>query len=126
MFFPAGAWTQHDDCSRVFAQDIELALAKAGLSHKAAAILMDISEAQLSRQLSGHEQLSAWRLQRLPTAFHKELTMLQAERQGLFCISQVQMAQLVQSWQQMQEDWQALRRDVRAWVFGIGEKRGAA
>jgi hypothetical protein len=63
-------WTTHTLESKGAADDFRLALVDCGLSDKAAALSMGISEPQLSRQLAGLEMLSAWRMASLPPAFH--------------------------------------------------------
>lgn len=64
------AWVGHTDASREYAEDFPLALADIGLSQKAAAIVMGLTDQQLSRQLRGTEPLSAYRVCLLPAAFH--------------------------------------------------------
>ena len=81
MFLITG-WSAHTDDSRGLADDIESAFRACGLSHKAAAITMGISSAQLSRALAGHEHLSAWRLALLGAQFSRELAKLRLRRAG--------------------------------------------
>lgn len=57
---------------------ISLALDRAGISHKEAAILMGIDPAQWSRQLHGDGHISFQRLQKLPASFWREFLPLLA------------------------------------------------
>jgi len=52
------------------------ALGRARVSQKVAAAEMQIAEAQLSRQLSGVEHLSFWRMKAIPAPFWQELVLL--------------------------------------------------
>lgn len=61
-------------------QDVMDALDDAQIKHSAAAAFMEISEAQLSRQLAGQEHLSARRLGLLPPEFHMALIVRRARR----------------------------------------------
>lgn len=65
------------------AQLIARALDRAGLTVKAAASDMGISESLLARQLKGMEHLSWQRLNLLPDRFFYELLFLIAEARGL-------------------------------------------
>lgn len=62
---------------------ISLALSRAGLSQKEAALTMGISESLLARQLKGDEHLSWQRLSLLPDAFWLELLFVVAEARGV-------------------------------------------
>lgn len=62
---------------------IALAIARSGMSHKEAAIVMGITEAQLSRQLACLEHVSWQRLYRMPDAFWRVLLVVIAERRGV-------------------------------------------
>jgi hypothetical protein len=66
---------------------IVTALERAGLSQKAAAIEMGISEAQFTRQLRGQEHVSWQRLFKLPVAFWRELIVVMAEVKQLARVS---------------------------------------
>lgn len=70
--------------ARAYAADVALALQRAGLSRKEAALTMQIPESLLSEQLACADgrQLSASRLADLPAVFHDELDALRAERRG--------------------------------------------
>jgi hypothetical protein len=61
------------------------ALARAGISQKAAASDLGITQSQLSRQLTSPngEHLSFWRMASLPDAFWHELWLLMSEQRGL-------------------------------------------
>jgi hypothetical protein len=59
-------WLAHSADSKGMADDLRLALADCGMRDKEAAIVMGITEPQLSRQLAGLEMLSAWRMANLP------------------------------------------------------------
>lgn len=59
------------------------AIGRAGLSHKEAAGHLDITQSALSKQLSGLEHLSFWRMVSLPRAFWSELIPLIREFHGL-------------------------------------------
>lgn len=52
------------------------ALGRARVSQKVAAAEMQIAEPQLSRQLSGVEHLSFWRMKEIPAPFWQELVLL--------------------------------------------------
>jgi len=62
---------------------IGLALQRANLSQKEAALTMGISESLLARQLKGHEHLSWQRLCQLPDAFFLELLIVLAAHRGI-------------------------------------------
>lgn len=64
---------------------VKLALVRAGISQKQAALDMGLSDAQLSAQLADKEgeHLSWQRLQALPDAFFLELLILLAEHRGI-------------------------------------------
>jgi hypothetical protein len=79
-------WTAHTPDSKGFADDVRLALVDCGLSDKAAAIAMGISEPQLSRQFAGLEMLSAWRMASLPPAFHVALAKRRLARFGTYSV----------------------------------------
>ena len=64
-------------------QAVSVALARAGISQKAAALEMDINEGQFTRQLRGQEHLSWQRLFRLSDAFWLELVFVVAEMRGV-------------------------------------------
>ena len=66
MFAVAGAWAGHTDASRELAQDITAAI-DAHMKREAAASMMGIHPADLSRQLSGRDPLNLWRLTALPS-----------------------------------------------------------
>lgn len=51
-------------------------LGRAGLSQKAAAADLGITESALSKQLAGTEHLSFWRMCSLPREFWREMVML--------------------------------------------------
>jgi len=87
------AWVSHTDRSRELAQDVSRALEMAGLSRKAAAEDMGLTEPQLSRQLSGAEPLNLWRLCALGAAFDLALLRRRAARIGaaLFASEEVEM-----------------------------------
>lgn len=59
------------------------ALTRAGMSQKEAAITMEISEAQFTRQLRGQEHVSWQRLFTLPDGFWRELLIVLAEAKKL-------------------------------------------
>lgn len=61
------------------ADAILTALTRAGMSQKEAAITMDISEQQFTRQLRGQEHVSWQRLFRLSDRFWRELVIVLAE-----------------------------------------------
>jgi hypothetical protein len=63
------------------------ALGRAGVSQKRAASDLGITEGQLSRQLSGAEHLSFWRMRSLPPEFWQELLTLLCEYHEI-CIGQ--------------------------------------
>lgn len=65
------------------------ALGRAGLSQKQAAAEMGISEAQLSRQLAGTENLSFWKMHTLPPSFWEEVLTLIADYHDI-CLGQSQ------------------------------------
>jgi plasmid maintenance system antidote protein VapI len=62
---------------------VVLALARAGISQKSAALTMGIPEPQFSRQLKGQEHLSFQRLLKLNDDFWRELWVLLAIRRKL-------------------------------------------
>lgn len=66
-----------------YAADVRQALAKAGISLKAAALDMGIDAAQLTRELDGTGHLSARRLACLPRSFHQWFSIVQCHRYGL-------------------------------------------
>jgi hypothetical protein len=75
---------------------ISLALSRAGLSQKEAALTMGISESLLARQLKGDEHLSWQRLCSLPDAFFYELLIVLAEWRGIARVqTQIQMERRV-------------------------------
>jgi hypothetical protein len=84
----AAAWMGHTPESRRYADRFALALAKCGIKHEVAAMVMGLANtpaaagAMLSRQLAGQEPLSAYRAQLLPEAFHEEMLRLEAEERG--------------------------------------------
>lgn len=59
------------------------ALDKARIRLKEAAICMEISEAQLSRQIRGQEHMHVDRVAQLPAAFHQWYALLTLEAIGL-------------------------------------------
>lgn len=62
---------------------VSKSLGRAGLSQKAAAADLGITESALSKQLSGMEHLSFWRMAGLPPAFWRELILLLVEFHGI-------------------------------------------
>lgn len=66
---------------------IALAIDRAGLTVKAAASDMGISESLLARQLRGQEHLSWQRLNLLPDLFFRELLVLIAESRGIATVT---------------------------------------
>lgn len=64
--FVSTAWSGHTDRTRDAAHDFCAALAECGISHKAAAIEMGLSERDLSRQLAGLDPLNHYRTLLLP------------------------------------------------------------
>lgn len=78
------------------AQLIARALDRAGLTVKAAASDMGISESLLARQLKGMEHLSWQRLNLLPDRFFFELLILIAQTRGIATVrTQIEMEQKV-------------------------------
>ena len=79
------AWAGHDEWSQALSCDVLKAIHRSGMTQTEAAIWMwgdDGHGAQLSRQLAGLEQLSAYRLARLPVSFHVEFVKVRAKRFG--------------------------------------------
>lgn len=77
----AAAWCGHTADSAAFAEDFLGALRDIGVSQKEAAITMGINEPALANQLSGREQLSAWRMASLGSAFRVALAKRQLARE---------------------------------------------
>jgi hypothetical protein len=80
LFFP---FQSHTDASRELAEDFALALAKAGISQKEAALTIygkPYSDPRLSRALRGSEGLNLWQVANLPTAFWVEFLKLRGYR----------------------------------------------
>ena len=67
---------------RELAEDIELALSRAGLDTTKAAYTMDLDPAQWNKQRQGVGHISAYRLARLGPEFWREFLSLRAERLG--------------------------------------------
>jgi len=67
---------------RELAEDIELALSRAGLDTTKAAYTMDLDPAQWNKQRQGVGHISAYRLARLGPEFWREFLSLRAERMG--------------------------------------------
>lgn len=65
--------------SHALRQRVVLALSRAGISHKEAAIYMRLTPQRLSEALNGTSPLSVWRLADLPDAFWNAFTELDAE-----------------------------------------------
>lgn len=68
---------------RAYSEDVREALRMAGISHKAAALDMGISESHLNEQLNGVGHLSMRRIARLPANFHQWLSVIRARRVGV-------------------------------------------
>lgn len=74
---------------------VVLALARAGISHKEAAIRMRLTESRLSEALNGRSPLSVWRLADLPDDFWIAFTELEAEARDGVALMAPQLARLV-------------------------------
>ena len=74
-----------------FMRDVDLALARAGISHKEAAITMGLDPSLWTRQRAGQGHISLRRLARLPAAFHRELVALRAARVGMMALPESQL-----------------------------------
>jgi hypothetical protein len=59
------------------------AIGRAGFSHKEIAATLDITQSAFSKQLSGLEHLSFWRMFSLPPEFWQEMVTLICEFHGL-------------------------------------------
>lgn len=75
-------WGGHTDRSRALAQCVADAIDALGWKREYAAALMQISPAQLTRQLAGLEHLSALRLAELPDDFQREYDRRRASLRG--------------------------------------------
>uniref|UniRef100_A0A6M3J9C7 XRE family transcriptional regulator n=1 Tax=viral metagenome TaxID=1070528 RepID=A0A6M3J9C7_9ZZZZ len=71
------------DEERELIGDVELALTRAGISHKAAALDMQIDLSLWTRQRHGDGHISLKRLARLPEGFWREFIALRADRYGV-------------------------------------------
>jgi hypothetical protein len=91
-------WLAHSADSKGMADDLRLALADCGMRDKEAAIVMGITEPQLSRQLAGLEMLSAWRMANLPPVWQVAFAKRRLARFGTFhVLEDGALAELVQA-----------------------------
>ncbi|HAM41659.1 MAG TPA: hypothetical protein DCP69_10070 [Candidatus Omnitrophica bacterium] len=72
-----------EDTERELIADVESALLRAGISHKAAALTMGVDLSLWTRQRAGDGHVSLRRLARLPEAFWREFIALRAEKYGI-------------------------------------------
>ena len=85
LFAGLAAWLATPE-SRTVCEDFSWALRDARLSQKEAAITMGIATDQLSRQLSGLEQLSLSRAASLPPTFWAAFAKLRLQRVGGYTV----------------------------------------
>lgn len=83
----------HGDPMRDLVEDIDAALAVAGLSHKSACVAMEIDPARWSRMRSGELSLDARKLARLGEAFDRAFAERRARRCGLKVEASTEAAQ---------------------------------
>lgn len=76
------AWTGHTDESRQLAEDVTRAIDAVFDKREAAAVVMGLHPADLSRQLAGRDPLNAWRLAHLPASFWLAFLCARARRFG--------------------------------------------
>ena len=74
-------WAGHTDASREVALDISAAI-DAHMKRDAAASLMGLHPADLSRQLSGRDPLNLWRLTSLPSGVWLDFMAARTKRLG--------------------------------------------
>ena len=87
------AWQGHTDASRELALDIAVAI-DLHLERKAAAALMGLHPADLSRQLAGRDPLNLWRLTSLPADFWLAFLAARTRRLGGEVLTADQLALL--------------------------------
>jgi len=80
---------------------VTLALSKAGISQKQAALIMGLTESRLSEALNGRSPLSVWRLAELPDDFWDAFMSLEAEARDGLLVSAPQLARLLRNLDQL-------------------------